>query len=164
SMARKFHFRPRTSDEGVMAQVFRHNDYDFARLRRGNELKQLYDKQIASGRSPLIIDAGANIGASAVHFACSFPKARIVAIESEKANYDLLLANTRDLAVDHMLAALASSASMVELVDPGLGSWAFRTATTGPGKSINQHVQCVTVNDIYAARAHDAVPFVAKID
>lgn len=41
-----------------------------------------------------IIDAGANIGFSAIFFAREYPKAKIFAIEPDEQNFDLLLKNT----------------------------------------------------------------------
>ena len=68
SASREFRFRPKTSDEGVIAQIFKNSDYNFARLRRGPELMQLYERAVAAKKTPLIVDAGANIGASPLYF------------------------------------------------------------------------------------------------
>lgn len=40
-----------------------------------------------------IIDAGANVGFSAIFFATRFPQAKIIAVEPEPSNYELLLKN-----------------------------------------------------------------------
>ncbi len=42
----------------------------------------------------VIVDAGANIGLTAVYFANQFPTARILALEPESSNYALLCKNT----------------------------------------------------------------------
>lgn len=161
---RQFEFRSGTSDEGVIAQVFEHGEYDFRRLRRGRELVEFCEFGAAPRKSPLIIDAGANIGASPVYFAHFFPKARVVAIEPEMENFELLSANTRGFSVECVRGALASRPGLIDLVDPGEGSWGFRTATAGEGKPTNQSVPCVTINDIYQAHATDCFPFIVKID
>lgn len=163
SATRKFQLRPNTSDEGVITQVLKNSDYNFRRLRRGAELVAVYDRIAASGKAPLIVDAGANIGASPVYFAYSFPKARVVAIEPEHDNFDLLSANTQGLPVECIRGALASKPGSIDLVDPGEGSWGFRTSSSGAGKATNQSVECVTINDIYASHT-DCSPFIAKID
>lgn len=161
---RDFHFRPGTSDEGVIAQVFKNGHYNLQRLPRGPELVGFYELGASSRKSPLIIDAGSNIGASPVFFAHSFPKARIVAIEPENSNFELLAVNTKGLPVECICGAVASKPGLVDLVDPGKGSWGFRTSTSGDGEPMNQSVKCVTINDIYQARAKDCFPFIAKID
>jgi len=164
STSREFHFRPGTSDEGVIAQVFKNGDYNLRRLRRGPELAGFCELGASSKKASLILDAGANIGASPVFFACSFPKARVVAIEPENDNFELLSVNTRDLPVECIHGAVGSKPGLVDLVDPGEGSWGFRTSASGDGKSTNQSVQCVTINEIYKAHAHDCFPFIVKID
>lgn len=160
---RKFSFRKGTSDEGVIVQVLKNSDYNFGRLRRGKELSDLYGRLTRSGKTPLIVDAGANIGASAVYFASSFPQARVVAIEPERSNFELLTANTAGLAVECLHAAVAAAAGTVNVVDPGQGFWGYRTsATAGPARAMHA-VDCVTINEIFERNA-EAVPFIAKID
>jgi FkbM family methyltransferase len=157
---RTFNFRRGTSDEGVIQQIFQQGDYNFARLRRGHELNALYGRLSAS-RSPLIVDAGANIGASSVFFSYSFPKARVVAIEPEQSNFGLLTDNTAGAPIECVQGALASHAGQVGVLDAGEGHWGYRTGATAAGSL--HSVKSVTINDIYAAHPHCA-PFIAKID
>jgi FkbM family methyltransferase len=160
---RPFHYRPGGSDERVIQEVLRGREYDFARLRRGPELNALYGRLAASGKAPLIVDAGANIGASAIWFASSFPAARVVAIEPEAENYALLKANTEGANVVTLRAALAARPGRLRLVDPGEGSWGFRTAAAGEAAA-ETDIAAVTVGDLYAARAGTCAPFLVKID
>lgn len=160
---RSFRYRKGSSDEGVIAQVLKNSDYNFGRLQRGPELSALYRRLAASGKTPLIVDAGANIGASAVYFHHSFPEARLIAIEPERGNFDLLRANTERLPVECVQAALASSAGTFGVVDPGKGHWGYRTAAVAGAEETVQTVTSVMLNDIYASHA-DMVPFIAKID
>jgi FkbM family methyltransferase len=160
---RPFHYRKGSSDEGVIAQVLKNSDYNFGRLRRGPELSELYRRLTGSGQVPLIVDAGANIGASAVYFHYSFPAARLVAIEPERGNFDLLSANTAGLPVECVQAALTSSAGTVGVTDPGQGHWGYRTMAASNTEKAVHSVASVTLNDIYANHAN-TVPFIAKID
>lgn len=61
----------------------------------------------------VIVDAGANIGLTAVYFANQFPAARILALEPESSNYALLCKNT----AAYPQAALWSSTATLDLVD-----------------------------------------------
>lgn len=74
----------------------------------------------------VIIDAGANIGTSAVAFARRFPDATIYSIEMEPGNFRLLEKNTKaypNIVTVH--AALASQGGMRNMVDRQTGSWGF---------------------------------------
>src|ERR1051325_10671266 len=70
---RAFHHRGSPADQGAIRQLFVEQQYSLRRLARGAELLRSYDAIAAAGRAPLIVDAGANIGASAVWFAGEFP-------------------------------------------------------------------------------------------
>jgi FkbM family methyltransferase len=160
---RNFLYRKGTSDEGVIVQVLKNSDYNFGRLRRAQELADLFTRLTQSGKAPLIVDAGANIGASAVYFAYSFAGARIVAIEPERGNFDLLAANTADLPVECLRAALAASAGRLNVVDPGEGHWGYRTTAAVVDAALDS-VETVTMNEIYRRYSDSALPFIAKID
>jgi FkbM family methyltransferase len=160
---RAFEFRPGTSDEGVIENILKRSEYNFGRLPRGPHLNEFYRSAVASGKTPLIVDAGANIGASAVYFAYSFPQARVVAIEPEKSNFELLSANTAGANVECIHAALAATAGRARVIDSGKGHWGFRTER-GAGASGGESVECVTLNDIYRDQPAGVVPFIAKID
>ncbi len=75
AMKHLFHFRPMSADERVIKQTFVGQQYDLRRFPRAAELMGFVDRRIASGGRPLIIDAGAKIGASAVYFAAVVPSA-----------------------------------------------------------------------------------------
>jgi FkbM family methyltransferase len=162
--ARRFHFRPKSSDEGVIKQIFVDKDYDLRRLRRFQSLVDYVQRQEKTGRKPLIVDAGANVGASPIFFLSDFATARIVAIEPDRANFDLLTRNTEGLDVDCVHGAVHSTAGRARLVNVGEGHWGFRTEAVGNGSDGADSVACVTINDIYAAHEPAYFPFIAKID
>ncbi len=163
ALARKFFYRPGSSDERVVREVLRDGEYNFSRLRRGVELKTFYEGILLGGRTPLIVDAGANIGASAIWFHLSFPQAKIVAIEPELANFELLRANTDGAPVETLNGALVGRPGSVWLEDPGAGSWGFRTSSKETGASLAE-VRGVTVGDLYELNAGACAPFIVKID
>lgn len=159
------HYRPGTSDEDVIWQIFSRRDYDLTMLKRFGEIHAFVEHHHRRGLRPLIVDAGANIGISAAFFALTFPTALIVAIEPEGSNFDLLVKNTQGLNVRCLHAALSAQTGNAVVVDTGDGNWAFRTEKSQDGGA-NPGVSCATIDALYAeygaAGAH--YPFLAKID
>jgi len=156
---RVLHFRANSSDIRAINQIYKGQEYALARLKRAPEISDFLATEHSIGMEPLIIDAGANIGASAVYFALAFPQALIVAIEPEAENFRLLQRNTEGLRVHCLQAALASSPGKAKVIDPGEGHWGYRTEQAADGAGI----PCVTIPEICdMARPH--FPFIVKID
>jgi predicted O-methyltransferase YrrM len=91
-----------------MHQMFESQDYSFDRLRRGSELRALYEAIAGTGKQPLILDAGANIGASVVYFHLAFPAAHIVALEPARNNFEVLKQNMTGIQVDARCEAIGA--------------------------------------------------------
>jgi FkbM family methyltransferase len=73
-----------------------------------------------------IIDAGANIGLSAIFFANRFPSARIIAIEPETSNYDLLLQNIKQYPnILPVLGGISNYDGQFEITDANADHWNF---------------------------------------
>lgn len=159
---RKFLYRKDTNDEGVIAHALKNSAYDLGRLRRAKEIFDLYDRLVRADKAPLIIDAAANIGASTVYFALAFPKARLVAIEPEQKNFDLLAANTADLSVECLHADVAASTGVSNAADPGNPD---RQTAAPDGSTKAAHSSAgVSINEIYQRNEQDTLPFIVKID
>lgn len=70
-------------------------------LRRGTSDWDVYGKVFVEGeyrfrttRAPrFIVDAGANVGMASVYFATQYPTARIIALEPESGNFEMLCRN-----------------------------------------------------------------------
>lgn len=75
--------RPRSSDSAVVTQVFSLLQYDLSRFPQGSQVDREYRKILDRGKRPLIVDLGANIGASVRWFAAKYPEAKIVAVEPD---------------------------------------------------------------------------------
>jgi FkbM family methyltransferase len=77
------------------------------------------------------LDLSANVDLASLFFQRRYPDARIVAIEPDPGNFELLQANTQPYPTLTCLhAATATRSGTVTLHDPGLGPWAFRTCET----------------------------------
>ena len=158
---RTFAYRENTSDEKVIQQVFAAQHYNLGRMARHQEIVAYLQSMSRAGRRPLIIDAGANIGASSVYLALTFPEAQIVALEPEPGNFALLHGNAEGLSIRCLQAAIASSPGRTRLVDPGIGAWGYRTDPSGGGPEVHK----VTVAEIFEEYAEPLYhPFLVKID
>ena len=128
----------------VFRSIFGNEDYNLARLRRWPDIKAAYDGMVAGGRTPLILDCGANIGVSAGYFALEFPAARIVAVEPQPENFRRAVAATA--AFPHLKvfeAGVASAPGSAQIVDPSLGTDAYRTELSTGGE-----IRMVTVPEL----------------
>lgn len=114
-------------DHGVVQQIFQSLDYDVSHWEQGRRLLH-YHQQQSVNRKSLIIDAGANIGASVVYFKNTYEGAYVFAIEPQINNWQLLEINTASY-VDktNFYGAISNTDGVVNLVDPGLSDWGFRT-------------------------------------
>ena len=75
-----------------------------------------------------ILDAGANIGLSAIFFAHKYPGATIVALEPESSNFRLLQKNASPYPqIKPLQAALWNHSGHIKLIDPDDGNDGFRT-------------------------------------
>jgi len=131
--------RTTTTDKHVFVQVFIDREYDL-------------DYGTTSPKT--IVDAGANIGLTAVFFALNYPDSRILALEPEAGNFAVLELNAETYPnISPIRAALWHESGAVELHDPGEGEWAFRVRT--PSRRDQQqsaiHVAAMTVKELLAA-------------
>ena len=157
--------RPGTSDVAACQQVFGMKSYDLRCLRRFGEIATLYRDAAARGRTCLILDLGANIGAASCYFAKAWPASHVVAVEPAADNFQLLFENTQELDnTTAWLAGIASTPGWLQLADPGAEKWAYRTERAEA--QTPQAVRAVTVPEILdefsSGKGYD--PFIVKID
>jgi FkbM family methyltransferase len=98
-----------------------------------------------------IIDAGANIGLASIFFASRFPAARIIALEPEPINFELLQRNaSRYPNITCVQKALWSQSGTINIFDPGDGAWSFRIEAEGHQEGARRvgSVECVNMADL----------------
>lgn len=154
-----FNFRPyESSDFKVCKQIFFNKDYELNKLSRYEELINYYNKC----SNPIIVDAGANIGAASVWFALRFPLAKIIAIEPDKENFRLLSKNSNSFSsIVPYCGAISSRPGELYLKDPKDGAWGYLTSDTSDESSIP--VKAITIEDIFSEKI-SGNPFIFKID
>lgn len=158
STGHRLEHRGTEADLGVVLQVLYRRDYSFRRLRRREEIEAFY----SDCADPLILDCGANIGAATVWFHARYPKARIVSIEPDAANFRILSGNCGSLGnVSLVHGAVASFSGEVLLEDPGLGEWGYRTSSQSIGAS-SHRVPAHRIEDLM--EVNPGTPFLLKID
>jgi FkbM family methyltransferase len=103
----------------------------------------------------VIVDAGAYTGLSTAFFASRFPDAKIIAIEPDEDNFELLAQNTSHFANVHIIrAALWYESGSVSLMDPGDGAWGLRLlesdVNAGEATSAvrSDSVRAITIADV----------------
>ena len=164
SVQRTLYFRAQTSDEPTLKQIFADQDYDLSRLRRFPEIIKFAKNKEATGLHPLIIDAGANIGASALYFMTRIPNAKVISIEPDAENFELLCKNTEGTNIETIHAALGSTRGFSRVIDAGMGNWGYRTEMVSEAGGYSNLVPRVTINDLYEKQIQDSFPFIVKID
>jgi len=150
------------ADREVIKQIFVNRHYDLTRLARARDIAAEYTRILSMGRTPLIVDCGANIGASAIWFVQSFPRARVVALEPEQKNSEILQLNCAAYSnIKAMRAAISCADETLYVEDPGCGDWGFRTTREPAGGGAS--VRAYSVETIARENA-DADLFIVKID
>lgn len=73
-----------------------------------------------------IIDLGANIGLATIFFKNLFPDSRIISVEPEKSNFEMLLKNTKDFKNTFCINnAIWNRSTNLIIEDNGYGNWGF---------------------------------------
>ena len=155
-----YYRRDSVGDGGVLQQIFVNEDYRVIHWVQGRLLLDYYQRRQNDGETALIVDAGANIGASSVYFAKMYPASVVLAVEPEKSNATLLSLNVDKLNVKVFQAAIGCESRQMYLQDPGQSDWSFRVGETG-----DVAVRVLSPAElISSAQVDGAYPFVFKID
>ena len=104
-----------TSDRPTFEKIFVYGEYDV----------------LLTTKPKFIIDAGANVGYASVLFANRYPDAKIIAVEPEEENFNLLKQNTAAYPnVTCMQCGVWSRDTYLKIENPLAQHWAFRVVET----------------------------------
>lgn len=106
------------SDRIIIDQCFAEAQYDMPSGAQGTLIGRIYREIVASGKKPLIVDCGANIGASVLWFTARYPEAHIVAFEPSPKNFALLAGNCAGLDVDLRQAGIGPADGIAWMSNP----------------------------------------------
>eukprot|EP01037_Dinobryon_pediforme_P016826 gene16826-17007_t len=142
----KFYSRPSDSDMSVFRQIFVERSYDFNRFAQKSRIFGYYQAILAAGKTPIIVDAGANIGASSMYLAKFFPEALVFAVEPDPQNIKICRLNCapyQNIRVkEAAIGAVPGKVSIEKSKDDSM-SWAIKTDRNSDGET-----QILTVRDI----------------
>lgn len=106
----QFHLRSKTSDVPTFYQCIFDKEYDIAFK---NDPK-------------VIVDLGANIGLTTVFFKSKYPEAKIIAVEPESSNFEMLKKNIDGLSnIFPVKSAIWNKSTHLEVEDTGKGHYGY---------------------------------------
>lgn len=148
---------PLDSDLFVASQIFGYKEYSIGPAITGR-LNAHAAQLRADGRTPVIIDGGANVGYSALYFAETFPEALVVALEPDEHAAATLERNTAGQPrIRPIHAALWSHGDGVRLQSDAAGSWGSFVGDQGA------LTPSVTLHALFAENP-DWAPLIVKLD
>lgn len=148
-----------SSDLAVINQIFQQQVYSLEGWAHKEILEKYLEKNFQN-QNPLIIDAGANMGASSVYFCNTWKNSFVVSIEPEKYNFSLLKLNTVGKSILPLEGAIGSAEGTLFLNDPGHGDVGFRVSESG-----EYEVPVYSIKNVLdLGRKNGAAPFICKID
>ena len=146
------------SDYWSFQQVFVTGIYEISATPQGKRLQSIYHRLLESGITPVIIDAGANVGAATLWFANAL-KADIFAIEPEQNTFEICCHNTAARPhVRVIRGAIGARPGRAE-VRSAEASWSATTSRAEHGS-----VAIYTVPDIFAMAGPNRALLLVKVD
>jgi FkbM family methyltransferase len=142
---RPIYLRNQTTDINTFYQVLFNNEYE-------------YNYEIEPQN---IIDCGANIGLATIFFKNRFPDAKIIAIEPEMSNFEMLKLNTSQYENIHCYQnAIYNKKTKLFIRDIGFGKWGFIVEKESTSKNV---IETKTIDEIISENNIDAID-ILKID
>jgi FkbM family methyltransferase len=127
SLPSPVNLRETRGDLATFWQVLVNGEYDFSEFSQAESVETRYNKALAAGRTPVVLDCGGNIGLTALWFHLRFPEAVIVSVEPDSGNFVMLVENTRPYERIHPVhGAVWSRSESLHIVNPSSGSASFR--------------------------------------
>ncbi|MBS3913925.1 FkbM family methyltransferase [Methylomonas rivi] len=160
---KNIYLRHCVADRSIFWQCLVKNQYSFNRFPQSKRLMSVYDELVNSGQTPLIIDCGGNIGLSSFWYANRFPDAKIVVIEPDQANLDILTLNLEPFSgrVVILKGGVWNRKGFLKIVNPEAGSAAYRVEFLD--EESDDSIRCYTINEI-CEKVDIKNPFIVKID
>lgn len=148
----------------TLIDVFHRDVYKFRSPTLRLRAFSLYSELLKLGKFPLILDLGANIGSYSIRCASDYPNAKVVAVEPEKQNYDILSKNLKSPNIRKVNAAVGYGSKELTLSVNSREGYAHSVEETQLNfEEHRQKILGITINDLVDAEAQN-IPFILKID
>lgn len=156
----EIYLRPRSSDLSTFREIFVNRDYDLDAHGILDIVRRRHDEIHAAGRTPLILDAGANVGLATRQFKHFFAEADVIAVEPGAESLSVARLNVAGLtAVVLRRAAIWKEDTTVTLND-ALDQSA--RSVGGGACAGGESVAAVTMDTLLGGRKDDL--FLVKVD
>jgi FkbM family methyltransferase len=141
--------REGTSDAAVVDQIFMTEEFNISTAPQFAWVRAAYEAALAAGETPLIIDCGANNGATVLYYAHHLPQARIIGVEPSADNVAIARQNTAHLPLVEIIeAAVHDTPGRLVIANPEAEAFAFITKDAEP--TARDAIEAVTINDLLA--------------
>ena len=155
------------SDSAVFNQIFIKQQYVPQSSLHNTWLHQKFREAIQIGRTPVILDLGANIGLAARWFESQFPEAVIYSVEPDANNFAILKNNVMGHSnIVPLHAAVWSHEGQLRVLNRGKEAWAVQVAESDraePFRNNDESVQGLSISELLGQFHIDQV-FIVKID
>jgi FkbM family methyltransferase len=125
----------------------------------------IYDKEYELNyrlNPSVIVDCGANIGLASIYFKNRFPKAKIIAIEPERSNFEILKKNTERYSNIYCInCGIWPHSTNLKISNRNCDNWGFRVEET-ESKEENS-IEAISIDDIMKRFQLDHID-ILKID
>ena len=153
------------SDRMAIDQCFTEAQYDVPAGAHGEHAAQLYRAILASGKTPLIVDCGANIGASVLWFSARYPEAHIVAVEPAPDNFALLRRNCAGVNADLRCAGIGAQDGIARLSEKFGGEMGYRVSQHDGQHTNGVEVAVLSLETLMTGKPPSTyTPFLLKVD
>jgi len=142
-------------------------------LRKGTSDLATFDQVFLTGiyklpvdfNPSVIIDCGANVGMASVYFANRYPKAKIISIEPDPSNFEVLQMNGKGYSnITLLKKAVWHTTGSLHIIDPGKGQYALQVSDqVNTSHKIVATIEAVTLNDLLVDYNLESIDFI-KID
>lgn len=156
-------YRANSSDGAIIDQIFLEKQLAFNELPEFDIVKSKYKSIIDAGRTPLIVDCGANIGISLIWFAMMFPEATIIGVEPDLENCNLAMLNIEPFPnITLVNKAINDTNEKMFVNDYGRGA-AGLVAETQRITKASKEIPTITINELLSSYKESEL-FLVKID